>query len=613
MGTPMLKHAYLALLLSVSGHVVAAEDDWRTAAETSGYQRTPRYDESVAYFRRIATAYPDRVRLEPFGKSGEGRPLFVAIASKDGVFDPRGVHASGRAVVLIQNAIHAGEIDGKDASMALLRDMAVTRSRSALLDRAVVLFVVTLNPDGHERFGPYNRINQNGPAEMGWRTNAQNLNLNRDYMKLDTPEIRGLIALFNRWLPDVVVDNHVTDGADYQHAVNHAVESSPDVDREIATWVDSIFRPQLESRASTGTTIARFVTFRDDTDLSKGAEPVHFSPRFASGYFVSQNRPALLVETHMLKDYRTRVIANYETMRATLEIVNDQAAELKKIVRQADARTARGGVIPLRVGFTAETSPWRLRGYRAIVTPSEVSGARWVQWTREPIDLDVPLAATMRPTFEVTMPGAYVVPASFGSVIDVLEAHGLTMQRTMAAWETQAEVYHCAAATFHSSPYEGRIAVTFGTKPVTDVPVPSRLTGATPFVPGCVGRKERVRLPSGSVVVAMQQRAAKVAVHFLEPDGPDSALAWGFFNAMFERKEYGEGYVLEKLAREMLAADPQLETEFAKRLASDAAFADSPAARLDFFYQRSPWWDARHRVYPVVRVASLEGAPLREP
>jgi hypothetical protein len=328
---------------------------------------------------------------------------------------------------------------------------------------------------------------------------------------------------------------------------------------------------------------------------------------------VIQNRPALLVETHMLKDYRTRVIANYETMRATLEIVNDHAAELKKIVRQADDRTAGGGVIPLRLAFTGETSPWRLRGYRAMVTPSEVSGGKWVQWTREPIDLDIPLAATMRPTFEVTMPAAYVVPASYGPVIDVLEAHGVRMQRTMAPWETEAEVYHCMAPTFHSAPYEGRIAVTFGTKPVTDIPVPTQLTAATPFVPGCVARKERVRLPSGSVIVTMQQRAAKVAVHFLEPDAPDSAVSWGFFNAVFERKEYAEGYVLEKLAREMLAADPQLKTEFEKRLASDAAFAASPAARLDFFYQRSPWWDARHRMYPVVRLTSLKGAPLGGP
>ena len=610
----MLKQTCSAVLLCAFVQVGAAQDEWRTIAEASDFQRTARYDESVAYFRRIATGYPDRVRLETFGKSGEGRPLFIAIASKDGVFDPQAIHASGRAIVLIQNGIHAGEIDGKDASMALLRDTVVTRSMSGLLDRAVVLFVVALNPDGHERFGPYNRINQNGPAEMGWRTNAQNLNLNRDYMKLDTPEIRALVALFNRWLPDLVVDNHVTDGADYQHAVNHAIESSPDVDPRIAAWVDAVFRPQLESRASTGTTIARFVTFRDDTDLAKGAEPVHFAPRFASGYFIVQNRPALLVETHMLKDYRTRVIANYETMRAVLTIVNEQAAELKAMVRAADERTARGStVVPLRLEFTDETTPWRLHGYGAAVTQSELSGGRWVHWTTEPVDLDVPLAATMKVTYQVTVPAAYVVPGAFAGVIDVLEAHGLTLQRTTSPWHTEAEVYHCGAPTFQPAPYEGRIVVTFGAKPVTDAPVPSRGTGATAFVPGCVVRKEQVRIPQNSVVVPMQQRGAKVAVHFLEPDGPDSAVSWGFFNAMFERKEAAESYVLERIAREMLAADPQLKGEFERRLASDAACAASPAARLDFFYQRSPWWDSRYRVYPVVRVTSLEGAPLGGP
>jgi hypothetical protein len=611
----MFRHALLAAALCVTADS-AAPGDWRTAAEISGYRRTAGYDDSIAFFRRMAAAYPDKVRLESFGKSGEGRPLYVVMVSKDGVFDPEAVHRSGRAVVLVQNGIHAGEIDGKDASMALLREMVVTRSVAKLLDRAVVLFVAVLNPDGHERSGPYNRINQDGPEEMGWRANGSNLNLNRDYMKLDTPEIRAVVALFTRWSPELVIDNHVTDGADYHHAVNHSIESSPDVHPGIASWVDRTFRPELEVRAGRGTTIARFVTFRNQADLTQGAEVTYFPPRFANGYFVARNRPALLVETHMLKDYRTRVIGNYETMRAALEIVNEHTAILRDVVRQADRATeAGGGQVPLRLDFTGKTAPWVLRGYRAEATPSDVSGTTWVRWTREPVELRVPLATELTPVLQVAVPAAYVVPPQFGDVIDVLEAHGLALRRTTRVWETDAEVYHCAEPTYQAEPYEGRFVLTFGSKPPSDVPIPSAADPSREhpvYVPGCTARPERVTLPAGSAVVPMRQRAAKVAVHFLEPDAPDSAMSWGFFHAIFERKEYAEPYVLEKLAREMLAKDPALKVEFERRLAGDAQFAASPRARLDFFYRRSPWWDARIGVYPVVRLTTLDGAPLSD-
>ncbi|MER3522881.1 MAG: hypothetical protein C4326_02135, partial [Ignavibacteria bacterium] len=216
-------------LVSLIHDAVAHSDEWLTPYERSGFVRTPRYDETVAYCTRMAAASP-WVHYTSFGVSPQGRALPLVILSKERLFDPRSAQASGKAMVLIQSGIHAGEIDGKDASLMLMREIAITKQLASLLDNTILLFVPIFNVDGHERFGPYNRINQRGPEEMGWRTTAQNLNLNRDYMKADAPEMRALLKLFAAWLPDLYVDCHVTDGIDVQYDVTYAIEKAPNMD-----------------------------------------------------------------------------------------------------------------------------------------------------------------------------------------------------------------------------------------------------------------------------------------------------------------------------------------------------------------------------------------------
>ena len=237
----------LVLVLASWLHVLRAQavEDWRTPAEASDYRTTPDYAETMKYLDRVAAAAPGLVKIENFGKTGEGRELKIVIASKDGVFDPAAIHGSGRVILLVQNAIHAGEMDGKDACLALLRDIVINKSQIGLLDHAVFVFIPVYNIDGHERRSPYNRINQNGPEVMGWRGNGTNLNLNRDYMKADTPEARAFLKLFHRWLPDFFVDDHVTDGADFQYDVTYTIDAGPDVAPETAKWIRETVTPEL--------------------------------------------------------------------------------------------------------------------------------------------------------------------------------------------------------------------------------------------------------------------------------------------------------------------------------------------------------------------------------
>jgi hypothetical protein len=601
----------LALLCAVlSGNVVRAQD-WRTPTEISGYRTTPDYAETVAYLERVAAAAPGQVKVENFGKTGEGRDLKIVIASKDGVFDPAAIHASGRAILLVQNSIHAGEMDGKDSCLALLRDLVQNKDRAKLLDHVVFVFIPVYNIDGHERRSPYNRINQNGPEVIGWRGNESNINLNRDYMKADEPETRAFLKMFHRWMPDFFVDDHVTDGADFQYDVTFYADATPDVAPETAKWIRESVTPELEHQLDAAGHVAfpDLINLNDDTDPAKGLTNTSTPPRFSTGQMILENRPGLLVELHMLKDYKTRVTGNYEILRALLEVMNRDAAKLIALNRDADDDAAKLGAhalgnaqFPLAIGWGEATTPVVFRGYQYTRALSEVSGTMWVRYSHEPWNATLPLTSEAKVSLSTTPPAAYIIPPQWTHVIDVLAAHDLAMRRTTAAWTGKVEHYRCSDMEWQGPPFEGRHPIFHGEG-----------AGAQPGRFGaCTLTTESLTFPAGSMVVTLDQRLSKVAIQWLEPEAPDSALRWGFFDPIFEQREYGEAYVLEKLARENMEKDPALKAEFERRVQTDPHFAASPEARLEFFYDRSPWGIANHvGEYPVGRLLSLEGLPLQ--
>ncbi len=607
--TAVLSASVLACAFPL-GLCAQAASDWRTPTEISNYRTTPDYAETMAYLERIAAAAPGQVKIEDFGKTGQGRDLKIVIASKDGVFDPAAIHASGRAILLVQNAIHAGEMDGKDSCLALLRDIVITKTRAALLDHVVFVFIPVYNIDGHERRSAYNRINQNGPEQIGWRGNASNINLNRDYMKAQEPETRALLKMFHRWLPDFYVDDHVTDGADFQYDVTFDIDATPDVAPATAKWIREDVTPELERQIDAAGHLAfpSLIDLNDDTDPAKGLAFSDLSPRFSTGQMILENRPGLLVEMHMLKDYKTRVTGNYEILRALLEVMNRDAAKLIALNRTADEAAAKLGAhplgsekFPLVIGSNGETTPVVFHGYQFTRALSEISGRMWVSYRHEPWNVTLPLSNGAQVVASTTPPAGYIVPPQWTDVLNVLAAHDVAMRRTAAAWTGKVERYRCSGMQWQGPPFEGRHPTFEGEG-----------AGAQPGHYGvCTLTTETLTFPAGSVVIALNQRLSKVAIHWLEPDAPDSALRWGFFDPIFEQREYGEAYVLEKLARENLAKDPQLKAEFEHRIEADPRFAASPRARLEFFYERSPWFLENHvGEYPVGRLLSLEGVPV---
>jgi hypothetical protein len=562
---------------------------WRTRAERSQWHETSTYDETMRYCRQLE-AGSRWVRLVSFGTSAQGRDLPMLIVSRDRAFTPEAARATGKPVVLILNGIHSGEIEGKDASLALVRDMAVLRTHEPLMDSCIVLVVPIYSVDAHERRGPTNRINQNGPEEMGWRTTPTGLNLNRDFMKAEAPETRALLAgVFTTWWPDLLVDDHTTDGADYQHDITYGFAHGPAVPPAIERWTADAFEGRVVPRlAAMGHLPAPYLSFRRGNDPRSGIDFGHTSARLSTGYAPLQGSAALLVETHMLKPYGTRVQATYDLLVALLEELRAHPRALTGAVRDArreiatrvHATTAAGRRVTLSARTTDRAEPFAFRGKVTRWETSAITGAPVAHFTDAPWDTTLSLYRELAPGPVVTEPAGYLVPREWSAAIELLQRHGIKVRRFASAWSDSVEMERIVDWSTSARPNEGH-------HPVEVASV-------------ALERQKRTYRP-GDAWVPLDQRGALVAVHLCEAQSPDGLLAWNAFDTILERKEYGEDYVVEPLALQMLAKDPRLAAEFRAKLAADPAFAADPHARADFFYRRTPWADPEQNLLPIAR------------
>ncbi len=561
-----------------------------TRFERSGGLETPRLAETVEECRALAKASP-WVRVGTFGRSPQGRDLPLVIVDRDRAFDPARARAKGKLVVMIQACIHAGESDGKDAGLRFLKELCVERKHPGLLDRLVFVFLPVFNVDGHERFGPHNRINQNGPKEMGWRSTAAGLNLNRDYLKADAPEMRAWLKLHQAWLPDVFLDCHSTDGADYQYPLTIAREAGPGdtwfLEPRLGAWIRDSFLPGLRSGLEAdGMPTTEYIVFRTWHDPRSGLVIGPSGPRYSQGYQSAQNRMGILLETHMLKPYPVRVEATRLALLRTSEIVAREHATVARLNREADAFTASAAfrAAPMSLGFKDDgtSEPMAFKGFAYDRATSDLTGGDWFTYDpTRPQTFQIPRYGHLVPTATARVPEAYLVPPEWTEVIARLEAQGIPHHRLAKPATVAVSGWRFRDVVFRRTPTEGRQRV--------ESLVQEEFAATRDF-------------PAGTVVVPTGNRLARIIVHLLEPASEESLLRWGFFNTIFEQKEYGESYVLEPLARKMLAADPALKAAYERRKAEDKAFAANPDAQLNWFYQRSPWGDPGLGLYPVGRI-----------
>jgi murein tripeptide amidase MpaA len=556
------------------GLIVGADNPWITPTEANGFTETPNYEQTRAWLERLDAASP-MIRVETFGRSPQGRDLLVVYATPNGQLDP------SKPTLLVQCGIHSGEVDGKEAGMMLLRDIAFGSQRH-LIDRVNLVFVPIFNVDGHERSGPFNRPNQRGPNNQGWRNTAQNLNLNRDYVKADAPEMRAMLGLFQRVHPDLYLDVHVTDGMDYQYDITYTFQgrdgtyaASP----HIARWLNAHYRPSVDAALTRNGHIPGDLVFaHNERDLSQGLLGYPFTPRYSQAYGDMAHMASILIENHSLKPFRQRVLGTYVLIEESLRQLAEHGSELRTAT-QADQREHPA---TLPAGWRETLQPVGTRHFLPMQHEpfnSGSSGAVETHWTGHAAPAaDVPQYG-VEPTVSLHRPRAYWVPATKTDVIEVLRAHGIQFETITAARTVGVDMLRLPdAQTASGPPAEGRTRVNAGT--------PVRTHG-----------QEWMRV--GSIRVPTDQPLGDLAVIMLDPQNEDSLLAWGFFNEILQRVEYADGYVMAPLADRMLAADPALKREFEARLAADPAFAADPDARLQWFYARSAYVDARYQLYPV--------------
>ena len=570
----------------------------RTEAERSNFRQTGRTDEVRRLCEAFASEWPGTVRCIEYGRSAEGRPMLALLASRA---DPRKV-----PVLMLQGGIHPGESDGKDAGFMALRDILREKVAAGALERIAVLFVPAFNVDGHERFRRWNRPNQNGPEEMGWRTTAQNLNLNRDYMKAEAPEMQAMLGLLREWDPVLCADLHVTDGADFEPDISLQSEPVNQGDPELFASGREMRDELIEKLAACGSLPLPFYPdFAKTDDPSSGFLLTVYSPRFSTGYFPARNRFTILVETHSWKEYAKRVQVTYNTIVGLVDLFVEHGARWEVEAHQADEAAIRLGGSDVTLAYK---SRWReptqaggkttvpdesdaeiieFRGYAYTREPSAISGDLVTTYDpKTPQIWRVPYRNKVEPTLVVCAPlGGYVVPAGFAAEIGAkLALHGIAFERVPDLIAgVRAEVFRATEVSFSSVPFEGRMRAT--------------LAGSW--------SRETHNIATGSLFVPIAQPLARLIMALLEPRAPDSLAAWGFFNGCFEQKEHMEPYVAEQIAREMMEKHPHLHTEFMIRLAQDPAFATDPTARLDFFLRRHSSWDDRFNLYPVFRVDEL--------
>jgi murein tripeptide amidase MpaA len=549
--------------------IAKPNDNWITPAEAANFQTTPRYAEVSAWLEKLAAASP-LLSLHRFGHTGEGRDMLYVRASKGGTAKP---------VVLVQAGIHAGEIDGKDAGLMLLRDIAL-RGKENLLDRVDLVFVPIYNIDGHEQLSAWNYPHLRGPAEKGREVNARNINLNRDYAKADAPETRAMIGLLRELDPLLYVDCHVSEGFDMQYDVTFTYAGWGKYARHRATadWLEGRFGPAVtQALTKAGHTPTIYPSPIDTREPTKGIRYSPEGPRYSTGYGDFISVPTVLVENHMLKPYRQRVLGTYVLLEAALKIAAQDAERIA--AAKATDRASRPTELLTRWIPAPEPIGWveQFKGIAFDTYLSPASGRLEQRWLGQPITFRMPIIG-QQPTESVRLPTAWWVPAAQTEVIDRLRLHGIAFETLETQRTLRVEQVRLVDPRL-LQPNEGRVPM------------------AATFV-HALG--EQVMF-AGSVRVPADQPNGLLAAALLEPESQDSFLAWGFFPEMLSPVPNTDAFILAALGNRLLATDPALKAAFEAKLRTEPAFAANPTERLAWLYERAGPGHPYHLQYPIAR------------
>lgn len=584
-----MRNIFSSIFLLYCTTILAQTATYTTPFEENN-QVTATYEEAIDFYKKLDLGYRQLSLIEA-GPTDAGNPLHVAVVSKTGEFDPEKLRQQGKLILLINNGIHPGEPEGVDASMILCRDLLQRQELQALLDNVVVVIIPMYNIDGALNRGCCSRANQNGPQQYGFRGNAQNLDLNRDFIKCDSKNARSFTQIFQQWNPDVLVDNHTSNGADYQYTMTMLATQPDKLGVLQGSYLRRILLPRLNSVMwSRRQEMTPYVNEFKETPLD-GITGFYDSPRYSSGFAALHHCIGFVPETHMLKPFPDRVKATIDFMVVLLQELSVEHRRIRDLRQQATNEAMATEFINL---------DWKLdekqvdsivfHGYEGKYKPSEVTGLDRLWYDRSaPYSKKIPYWNHFEPSIQVLKPKAYIIPQAYSAVVELLEMNGVKFSRLTADAAPSVELYRVKKYETRQA-YEGHYLH-------YNIEV----------------EKENKNWPyhKGDYVALTDQPAVRFLMETIEPQGIDSYFAWNYFDGILGQKEYFSPYVFEDIAAQFLKENPSVKAELEAKRAADPEFAKSQWAQLYFVYQKTPYFEPTVNLYPVGRVMNLEELPLK--
>lgn len=583
----ILKFSTLLLILLPCCSVYSEQvsQDWQTSYEKSQGKETATYAEGIAFYKALANHF-DTIQMQQFGLTDSGEPLNLVLFSAHRDFDVASNRKKKRSILLINNAIHPGEPDGVDASMMLLRDLAQNKLLLNEKNDILLAIIPFYNIGGALNRNSTTRANQNGPNAYGFRGNAKNYDLNRDFIKSDTINSRSFAQIFHLLDPDFFIDTHVSNGADYPYVMTLAHSQKDKMGGVLGDYIDSIMLPDVyKNMKQEGFETIPYVNAWGSTP-DKGWTQFLDWPRYSSGYAALFHTPAIMSETHMLKPYGQRVNSTYALIKVIIEHLSEKGEQLQKL-RDKTKRTVkerRDFAISWQVDKN-NPSYMEFKGYTPEMITSKVSGQKRLYYNREkPFTKKVPYYNNFKANITIQKPKAYAFSKAWGNIAELMRFNGVVVKTFSEDTSLDVDAYLIQDFETSKRAYEGHY-------PHSNVKLDTK--------------KQTIAFSKGDYYIETNQSTNRYIIETLEPQAKDSFFNWNFFDTHLQQKEHFSAYVFEDLAEELLKNNPELSKSFNQKKQSDPDFAKDARAQLSYIYKHSPHHESAHMRYPVYRINKM--------
>ncbi|OSY87831.1 hypothetical protein WH52_10435 [Tenacibaculum holothuriorum] len=572
----------LSLIFTACNRHKNTQKDFTTLFEKSKGTETPKYNEVISFYKDLANTYA-KISLFEIGKTDSGKPLHLVVFNADGKIDKTQLKTSTKNRVLINNGIHPGESDGIDASMLLLRNIVQNDSLKQHYKNSLIGVIPVYNIGGALNRNSHTRANQNGPKEYGFRGNAQNYDLNRDFIKQDTKNAAAFAEVFHLMNPDVFIDNHVSNGADYQYAITHLFTQHNKLGGKLGTFLEQKMRPSIEqSLAKKNIDITPYVNVWGTTPKS-GWSQFYDSPRYSTGYTTLFNTLGLMVETHMLKPYKQRVEQTYELLLSALDFSQNNATNIKKLRKKNIDELLANKKYPIAFNVDkGNPSLLNFKGYEGYYIPSKVTnGKRLFYDKNKPYTALVKYYNNFIKSKEITIPKAYILKQGWFKVEDRLKNNKIEFTRFKNDTTIKVEVNHIQDFKTRKTPYEGHY-LHYNTQVSKTI--------------------NEINFKKGDIYIPTNQKGVRYIIETLEAEAIDSFFNWNFFDTVLQQKEHFSPYVFEDKASTFLKQNPNIKAELENKIKTDTVFAKNPYAQLDFVYKQTQHHEKEHMRLPVFKI-----------